>query len=61
VTFASVSFDGQTVLAFDSLGTPYSYNAGVLSALGSGSVVLQCNTNKLTISVQPYSGEIKVQ
>jgi prepilin-type N-terminal cleavage/methylation domain-containing protein len=61
VTFSSVSFDGQTVLAFDSLGTPYSYNGGVLSALGSGSVVLKCRTNQLTVSVQPYSGEIKVQ
>ncbi len=61
VTFASRSFDGNTVLAFDSLGTPYSYNAGVLNALNSGSVVVKCNTNQLTITVQPYSGEIKVQ
>jgi len=61
VTFSSVSFDGNPVLAFDALGTPYSYNAGVLNALNSGSVVLKCNTNQLTVSVQPYSGEIKVQ
>jgi len=61
VNMQTVSFDGQTTIAFDSLGVPYSYNAGVLTALGSGSVVLQCNTNKLTLTVQPYSGEIKVQ
>ncbi|HZL36810.1 MAG TPA: prepilin-type N-terminal cleavage/methylation domain-containing protein [Tepidisphaeraceae bacterium] len=63
VTMSSVSFDGQTTVAFDSLGVPYSYNAGTqtTSALVAGSVVLQSGNATLTVSVQPYSGEIKVQ
>lgn len=63
VNFGTVSFDGQTTLAFDALGSPYSYNisTGTMSALNSGSIPLQCNQNKLTVTIQPFSGELKVQ
>ena len=63
VKLVNPSFDTQTVLAFDSLGIPYSYNpaAGTTTALASGSVVVNCGTFNLTVSVKPYSGEVTVQ
>lgn len=61
VTLSSVSFDGNNTVAFDSMGVPYSYNGTTTAALVSGQVVIQCNANKLTVSVGPYSGEITVR
>jgi prepilin-type N-terminal cleavage/methylation domain-containing protein len=62
VTMSSISFDGQTTLAFDALGVPNSYTAGVgLQPLNSGSVVIAAPNASMTVSVLPYSGEVKVQ
>jgi prepilin-type N-terminal cleavage/methylation domain-containing protein len=62
VTMNSVSFDGNTTIAFDAIGVPYSWNStNGTTALNSGSIVLKAGANKLTISIAPYSGEIKVQ
>jgi hypothetical protein len=62
VTMSSVSFDGQTTLAFDALGVPNSYTPGTgLQPLNSGSVVISAPNASLTVSVLPYSGEVKVQ
>ena len=61
VTLGTVNFDNNTTIAFDSVGIPYSWSAsnGTL-ALNSGTVVMQAGTNKLTVSVGAYSGEITV-
>lgn len=62
VKIVSPNFDGNTVVAFDAMGVPYSWNStSGASALASGSVQLQAGQNKLTVSVAPYSGEITVQ
>ena len=63
VKINSASFDGQTIIAFDSLGVPYSYNSGTntTTALVSGSIVINCGAFNLTVSVKPYSGEVTVQ
>jgi len=62
VSFGTVSFDGQTTLGFDELGVPYSYSASTGKAvLNAGSVVVQCNANKMTLTIKPYSGEILIQ
>jgi prepilin-type N-terminal cleavage/methylation domain-containing protein len=63
VTLAEVSFDGETTLAFDALGTPHSCTApaGKLSALNVAAIVLRSGDYKLTVTIQPGSGEIKVQ
>src|SRR6185437_5036094 len=59
VTLARVSFDGETTLAFDALGVPRAcMTTGKLSALKEGSIVLSSGESKLTVIVQPYSGEI---
>lgn len=63
VSPGTISFDGQTTLAFDALGVPYSYNSSTqtLTALAAGSIILQSGDYTLTVSIQPYSGEVKVQ
>ena len=61
VNLANPNFDGQTTLAFDAMGVPYSYSAGGgANTLSSGSVQVTCGTNTLTVQVSPYSGEITV-
>ena len=59
----SASFDGQTVIAFDSMGVPYSYNASTstATALVSGTIVVTSGTASSTITVAPYSGQLSVQ
>jgi len=59
VAITSVSFDGNTTISFDQMGVPYSWSAaGGNVAMLSGSVVFTAGTNKMTVSVSPYSGEI---
>ncbi len=62
VALDTVSFDTQTVLMFDELGAPHAYNptTNTSSSLIAGSVVLRSGTYLLTVTVEPYSGELKV-
>lgn len=62
VAIASPTFDGQTTVAFDSMGVPYSWSAASGQApLVAGSVQVKAGTNTLTVTVAPYSGEVTVQ
>jgi len=62
VALDAVSFDTQTVLMYDELGTPHAYNATshTSAAMASGSIRLKANNYTLTISIEPYSGELKI-
>lgn len=61
VTLGSANFNGQTTIAFDETGVPYSYNAGTATPLsGTGTITLDCGTYSLTISVVQDTGEISV-
>jgi prepilin-type N-terminal cleavage/methylation domain-containing protein len=62
VTFDTITFDGKTVLAFDELGTPYSYDVATNTptAMAAGKVTLACGTFKLTITIEPFSGELRL-
>ena len=62
VSLNAASFDTKTVLAFDELGTPHAYDedTGVLTAMNAGTVTLQCGAFQITITVEPYSGELRV-
>ncbi|MGD0463806.1 MAG: type II secretion system protein [Tepidisphaeraceae bacterium] len=61
VTLGSVSFNGQSTVAFDELGTPYSYNSGAPSPLTQpGTIVLNSGSYCLTIRVTQDTGEITV-
>jgi len=62
VKLDTINFDGKTVMAFDELGTPLSVDTATStkSPMVSGSIVLDSGGYKLTISIEPYSGELKV-
>jgi type II secretory pathway pseudopilin PulG len=61
VALGSVSFNGQSTIAFDELGIPYSYNSGTASPLTQpGTIALSCGNYSLTISVTQDTGEITV-
>jgi prepilin-type N-terminal cleavage/methylation domain-containing protein len=62
VVLDAVSFDTHPVLMFDEMGTPYAYNPGTLTgtSLVAGSVRLRSRAFTVTISVEPYSGELRV-
>jgi prepilin-type N-terminal cleavage/methylation domain-containing protein len=59
----SANFDGQTVIAFDSMGVPYSYNTSTstATALVSGTIVITSGAASSTITVAPFSGQLSVQ
>jgi hypothetical protein len=63
MSLVSANFDGNAGLAFDTLGAPYSVTtAGVMAALVSqGQIKVQAGTNVLTVTIEPYTGEINVQ
>jgi prepilin-type N-terminal cleavage/methylation domain-containing protein len=58
----SVTFDANPIVAFDEMGVPYGVTAdGVPTALNAaGQVVLKCGPNALTVSIEPFTGELKV-
>lgn len=64
VTVTSAAFGGFPVLGFDELGSPFSYDSSTNTStplVASGTVVLTVGAASLTISVEPYTGEITVQ
>ena len=62
VTFETADFDNKAILAFDELGTPHSYDAATkaLTAMSAGKIVLNCRDIKLTITIEPFSGELRL-
>ena len=53
----------STVLGFDELGSPFSYDIGtntVTPLAAAGTIEIQSGNCKLTISVEPYTGETTV-
>jgi prepilin-type N-terminal cleavage/methylation domain-containing protein len=63
MTLGSANFDGQTCLAFDSLGVPYSYNGSTstLTSLSSGKIQVKAGAVTVTVNVAPFSGEMTFQ
>lgn len=61
----SASFDSSQIIAFDSLGAPYSVTAdnATVALLSAGTIVVNSGsgTHPLTVSVEPDTGEISVQ
>ena len=62
VQIDSVNFDGQSVLSFDEMGTPYAYNPGtnVSTALTSGTITIKCKEMLLNVTVEPFTGELRL-
>jgi Tfp pilus assembly protein FimT len=63
VTLDTVSVASTTGLAFDSLGTPMSYDddTGVLAALSTTqTITLRSGGQTISVRIEPYTGEISV-
>ena len=59
---STTAFDSQTTVAFDELGQPYSVNStGTATIMTAGQVKVTCGTYSLTITIEPYTGELTVQ
>jgi prepilin-type N-terminal cleavage/methylation domain-containing protein len=64
VSLTSTNFGGPTTIGFDPLGSPFTYDAGSngTTTLGTtGTIVLTSGEASLTISVEPFTGELTVQ
>lgn len=66
ITLGSVSFEGQTTIAFDELGVPYYYDPNTststaLSVSNGSSIPVICGDFTVTIRIEPYTGEIRVE
>jgi len=62
VSLDSWNFGGPNTLGFDEMGSPFSYNGTGTTALGSsGTIAIQSGSFKLTIFIEPFTGEITVQ
>lgn len=64
VKIDSTNFGGPTVIGFDELGAPFSYDAGtdtITPLTAAGTIVISCGANTLTISIEPYTGEATVE
>ena len=59
----TADFDGQAGLAFDPLGAPYSVATdGTTTPLAAqGKIKITAGAFSLTVTVEPYTGEINVQ
>jgi prepilin-type N-terminal cleavage/methylation domain-containing protein len=62
-TLTSASFDGETTMAFDELGSPLVYDSGtgLTSSLTAGELVVTCGEFSIKVGIEPYTGEITVQ
>jgi prepilin-type N-terminal cleavage/methylation domain-containing protein len=62
VVFDQVTFDSKTVLMYDEMGTPYAYDptTQASAAMAAGSIRLKSHAYTVTVNVQPYSGELKI-
>jgi prepilin-type N-terminal cleavage/methylation domain-containing protein len=62
VALVSADFGaGKTILGFDPLGAPLTVAGdGTATTMTSGSIVLRAGTFPLTVSVEPYTGELTV-
>jgi prepilin-type N-terminal cleavage/methylation domain-containing protein len=61
VKLESATFNGFAVLAFDELGVPHYYDGSDVLPMTSGSVTLSSGTFSLTVTIEPFTGEINVQ
>lgn len=63
VTLAVPNFSGDSILMFDSVGSPFSYSELTTNkaALASrGSLTLTCGSVTQKVHVEPYTGEVSV-
>jgi prepilin-type N-terminal cleavage/methylation domain-containing protein len=63
VKLDSWGFGGPAIIGFDEMGTPFSYDGTTTTSLGSAGTIALTNTSgtiKLTVSIEPFTGETTV-
>lgn len=60
--YGTPSFNGQTSVSFDEVGTPYGYDGTTETPMTSaGNVKIAAGDQQLTVSIEGYTGEASVQ
>jgi prepilin-type N-terminal cleavage/methylation domain-containing protein len=60
--YGTPSFNGQTSLCYDEVGTPYGYDgAGETIMTSAGTLQVAAGEQRLTVSIEGYTGEASVQ
>jgi prepilin-type N-terminal cleavage/methylation domain-containing protein len=63
VKLDSWGFGGPQIIGFDEMGSPFNYDGTTTTTLGSAGTIALTNTSgtvKLTISIEPFTGETTV-
>lgn len=63
VKLATVNFGGKTIVGFDSLGSPLSYDTSANTSApltSTGTIKLTSGSAEMTIAIEPYTGETSV-
>lgn len=60
-TLVSAEIDSTSILAFDELGAPHSYDSTLgMVPLTTGTIKVSCESFVLTINIEPSTGELSV-
>lgn len=62
VTIDSIEFGGATIIGFDDLGSPFTYDGTDVTPLTSAArITIKCGAVSLVISIEPFTGEASVE
>jgi prepilin-type N-terminal cleavage/methylation domain-containing protein len=62
VRIDSVNLGGPTILGFDDLGCPFAYDGTTFTPLAAaGAIVMKCGDFTLTVTVEPFTGDMSVE
>jgi len=62
VTINSINFGGPTILGFDDLGSPFSYDGTTVAPLSAAaSIEVKSGDFTLTVKVEPFTGDTSVE
>ena len=62
VTINSINFGGPTIIGFDDLGSPFSYDGTTVAALtAAAEIEVKSGDFTLTVKVEPFTGDTSVE
>jgi hypothetical protein len=62
VTINSIDFGGPTIIGFDDLGSPFSYDGTTVAPLtAAASIEVKSGDFTLTVKVEPFTGDTSVE
>ncbi|WP_428939945.1 pilus assembly FimT family protein [Fontivita pretiosa] len=63
-SLGTINFGGPSIIGFDELGSPFSFDpaTGIIAPLTSPATIqVCCGSHRLTIAIEPFTGETTVQ